>query len=614
MLPLYIKLFNKVLDTGEIPEDWLTGMIIPIYKNKGSKDDTNNYRGITLLSCVGKLFTSILNQRLTDFCENNLILKEIQAGFRKGYSTLDNIYVFKTIIELFRFKKKKLFCCFVDYKKAFDSIWREALWYKLTKFGIQGKIFEVIKSLYSQVKSCVFLDGKKSDFFLSARGVRQGENLSPLLFSLFINDIEQEFISKGCKYIEFNDELLDNFIRLLILMYADDTIILADNENNMQAALKALQLYCDKWKLDINCSKTKICIFSRGKTNASKYNFLYDGSKIEIVDTYKYLGLEFNSSGSFKTTIESLKPQASRAMFSLISKSRRLSLPINIQLQLYDSLVLPIMLYGCEIWGNSNIDVLDKLYLKYLKMVLGVQGKTCNNMVYGELGRIPLENYIKKRAIGFWARMMVNKETKISRVIYSHIRSLYTNNYYKCNWIDFIKTILQDCDLNNIWQTQQFQSVDSLKSIVGKKLKDNFVAKWRAELNRMSSCDVYVNFKPEFKLEDYLIYLQPILRRVICALRTNNTRLPKVVGRFTNTPRELRYCTLCPNENLFGDEYHILLECKNPLIVTLRNKYIPNVYTRNPSMQKCINLLGSADKPVIRKLAFFLKNVLPLFK
>ena len=145
MIPLYIKLFNKVLDTGEIPDDWLTGMIIPIYKNKGSKEDANNYRGITLLSCVGKLFTAILNQRLTEFCDNNLILKEIQAGFRKGYSTSDNIYVFKNILDLFRFKKKKLFCCFVDYKKAFDSIWREALWYKLTRLSIQGKILNVIK-------------------------------------------------------------------------------------------------------------------------------------------------------------------------------------------------------------------------------------------------------------------------------------------------------------------------------------------------------------------------------------------------------------------------------------------------------------------------------------
>ena len=90
------------------------------------------------------------------------------------------------------------------------------------------------------------------------------------------------------------------------------------------------------------------------------------------------------------------------------------------------------MLYGCEIWGNANVDVLDKLYLKYLKMILGVQGKTCNNMVYGELGRFPLGIHIKKRAVGFWGRLVTNKDTKISRVTYSNIRRLSDINYYKC--------------------------------------------------------------------------------------------------------------------------------------------------------------------------------------
>ena len=114
LIPLYIKLFNKVLDTGDLPEDWLTGLIIPIYKNKGSKDDANNYRGITLLSCLGKLFTSILNHRLTEFCEKNFTLKEIQAGFRKGYSTPDHIFVLKHFIDLYKSKKKQLFSCFVE--------------------------------------------------------------------------------------------------------------------------------------------------------------------------------------------------------------------------------------------------------------------------------------------------------------------------------------------------------------------------------------------------------------------------------------------------------------------------------------------------------------------
>ena len=501
----------------------------------------------------------------------------------------------------------------MDYKKSFDSIWREALWYKLTRAGIQGKILNVIKSLYAQVKSCVFLDGKKSDFFISARGVRQGENLSPLLFSLFVNDIEDEFIKMGCKFLEFNDEQLDNFIKLLVLMYADDTIILADSESNMQVALKALQQYCDTWKLEINCSKTKISIFSRGKTKTNKYNFLYKGNKIEIVDSYKYLGIEFRSTGSFKFTIDSLKQQASRAMYALISKIRRHNLPIDIQLELFDSTVLPIMLYGCEIWGYSRSDILDTLYLKFLKMVLVVQGKTCNNMVYGELGRFPLETYIKKRAIGFWARILANKETKLSRIIYNHIRTLFINDYYKCSWIEFIKGILQECDLSNIWQSQQFRSVDWLKSVVGKKLKDNFIRKWKQELSNMTSCDVYINFKINFKLEDYLIHLPIAIRKALCHLRTNNSRIPKVVGRFRNIPRENRYCHLCTNEELIGDEYHLLLECKNQQIVNFRNRYISCNFTRNPSRQKCINLLSSVDKSVVRKLAFFLKNTLPLY-
>ena len=106
MIPLYVKLFNKILDSGEIPEDWLVGLIIPIYKNKGSKEEANNYRGITLLSCLGKLFTSILNDRLTEFCENNAILNESQAGFRKGYSTLDHIFTLKTLWNFLSLKRK----------------------------------------------------------------------------------------------------------------------------------------------------------------------------------------------------------------------------------------------------------------------------------------------------------------------------------------------------------------------------------------------------------------------------------------------------------------------------------------------------------------------------
>ena len=136
------------------------------------------------------------------------------------------------------------------------------------------------------------------------------------------------------------------------------------------------------------------------------------------MDNYKYLGITFNYNGSFNLNTDNLKAQATRALFSLISKARRLRLPIDIQLELFDSTVLPIMLYGCEVWGYTKTNLLETLHLRFLKMILGVHGKTCNSMVYGELGRFPVEIYIKKRAIGFWARLVKNKESKISRLFY----------------------------------------------------------------------------------------------------------------------------------------------------------------------------------------------------
>ena len=189
MLPIYHALFNHILNTGIIPNQWLEGIILPIYKNKGDPLDPNNYRPITLLSCLGKLFTSVLNSRLTRFLDDNDRLCENQAGFRKQYSTIDHIFTLNSIVELLRSNKKKIFTTFVDFSKAFDSVWRTGLLSKLIKNGITGSFFTVIKNMYQNIKSCVSINGELSAFFSCDRGVRQGENLSPALFSIYLNEL-----------------------------------------------------------------------------------------------------------------------------------------------------------------------------------------------------------------------------------------------------------------------------------------------------------------------------------------------------------------------------------------------------------------------------------------
>ena len=120
LLNLYTGLFNKVLDTGVIPTQWACGNIIPIYKNKGARTEPQNYRPITLLSCLGKLFTAIINNRLHNYADSVQLILENQAGFRRGLSTLDHIFLLYTVIELFKISNKKLYCAFIDFEKASD--------------------------------------------------------------------------------------------------------------------------------------------------------------------------------------------------------------------------------------------------------------------------------------------------------------------------------------------------------------------------------------------------------------------------------------------------------------------------------------------------------------
>ena len=298
------KTFNLVLESGIVPTDWTIGLIRPLFKGKGSPDDPDNYRGITLLSCLGKLFTAVINHRLTLYIESQGLIGDEQAGFRAGHSTLDHIFVLNSIIELYSFHRKRLYCAFIDYKKAFDLVNRAMLWTKLISNGVNGKILRVIYNLYANAKSCVQEGSSTSDLFHCNIGVRQGENLSPLLFALYLNDFELS-ISKKFKGLDFlskeikealSDDDVEYFVRVFCLLYADDTIVLAESPAELQAALDAVHSYCQEWQLQVNTTKTKVMIFSRGRVKKAP-TFLFGSEALEIVHEYTYLGTTFSCNG-----------------------------------------------------------------------------------------------------------------------------------------------------------------------------------------------------------------------------------------------------------------------------------------------------------------------------
>ena len=441
MLPLYKGFFNLVLKSGILPDSWLEGVIKPIFKNKGDPSQPENYRPITILSCFGKLFTSVLNSRLNKFLNEHNILEENQAGFRSGYSTTGHIFVLHALLEILKSEKTKLFCSFIDFSKAFDSVWRVGLWTKILKYNINGNFFRIIYNMYQGIKSCVSHGGVQSTFFRSFRGVRQGENLSPVLFALFLNDLETVLEEKNCTGInlEMPTDNISTYIKLFVLLYADDTVIFGTDEVSFQYNLNVFYEYSKAWKLDINFDKTKIMIF--GTRNDEKYNFKLGENKISICKEFKYLGVIFSKNRSFYKARKHNVDQAKKAMHLLYKRIRNLNLPLDLQLHLFDHTILPIALFGCELWGSDNIKLIENLQNEFLRRITNLKKSTPIYMLYAELGRMPVEVTVKSRMIGYWLSLVNGKETKLSTLLYKKLLHEY-NAGYEHKWVSYIKDIL----------------------------------------------------------------------------------------------------------------------------------------------------------------------------
>ena len=361
VVELIVKLFNLILRTGHVPYEWSVGYIVPIFKKKGSQADPNNYRGITLLSCLGKLFTMCINVRLTKYATDRAIIGEEQAAFREGYSTMDHTFVLNELINIYIHKHKRLYCCFIDYQKVFDTINRNALWGKVIENGVDGKILRVIYNMYDTAKSCVKQQSMISGLFACNVGVRQGENLSPLLFAMFLNDFESSLRSKYDGLTTINElsrvldpEDIEYFLNMYILLYADDALAMAESPEQLQLALTEVGIYCTKWGLSINQTKTEVVIFSAGIVR-TKYNFTIGNIKIGTNSEYCYLGTVFKGNGKLSRAINERITPARKAMFGLNIKAVNLLLPPDIHIDLFEKIISPI-LYGCKVWGYRDVE------------------------------------------------------------------------------------------------------------------------------------------------------------------------------------------------------------------------------------------------------------------
>ena len=301
-------------------------------------------------------------------------------------------------------------------------------------------------------------------------------------------------------------------------------------------------------------------------------------------------------------------------MFALIKRCKKLVLPIDLQLELFDKMITPILLYGCEIWCPASTDLACKLQLRYYKIILKLNKTTPTNMIYGETGQFPLAIQAKTRLLCFWYNLVnSNNNDKISSALYRYLHQSYNKpDGYRSAYLSYVESMLNDLGMSGVWMNQ-FRINNSLqwfKTKVKRCMQDQFIQGWMAEINTKEIYYNYRLYKHVFKREDYLTTLPTGLMYSFLRFRTLNHKLPVQKGRSNNIPRSERLCTKCNNEDI-GDEFHYIMKCS--FFSDSRKQLIPCTFWKYPNVIKFCNLLSSNHRHVVIKLVHFIKIIISEF-
>ena len=544
-------------------------------------------------------------------------LSQNQIGFKKGHRTADHIFVINTIVnKVVRAEKKKLFSAFIDFEKAYDRINRNLLLLKLQRLGISGLFYRNIKSLYKSVSYLVKVAKGHLDPIGSTLGLKQGGVLSPLLFNLFIDDMKNIF-DESC------DPVADLGNPLSHLLYADDLVLISSSQSGLNSCLAKLEIFCDKWQLDLNIKKSKIVIFNPSGRKLAEPVFLYKGTQLETVQSYCYLGIDLSSSGSFARSRGNLMDKAYKAMFPLCSVIADFYLPCKKAMQLFNSFIKPIALYNSENWAtltHHQIESLQqkkttlfsymtgseasKVHLKFIKYILGVKRNCSNVAALGEMGELPLILHGFKSLLIFWHRIANLPDSTLVKQAFN----IQMGTSTELDWAATVRFLLSTLGMDTHLCNPGMVTTEKFSNICASKLSNLCIIQWHRQMTGVSmrlgdtsKLRFYKLFKTSFKMEPYLNLIPNFqLRKCISKFRCSDHSLEIEVGRHKKLKVQERICKIC--HTAVETEEHFLRFC--PKFIELRHRYFGNTST----FAEWVRILKCEEKESSYNLANFLKK------
>lgn len=405
-------IFNACFRCGYFPDQWKIAKIVPIPKPGQNHDAPGNYRPISLLNTMSKLFERIIQERmLRHIDENDLLLPE-QFGFRRQHSTTHQLLrVIKHIRVNAAKRRKSTGMVLLDVEKAFDSVWHNGLIYKLQQMQFPMTLTKLLMSYLSNRKFGVSVGDAVSALRNVPAGVPQGSVLGPLLYGLYMSDIT-------CP--EFCE----------LALYADDTALYSTARfagtaiTKLTAGLHCLLQYFQKWKIKINCAKTQAIYFAyrRGGTQIQPSTKVRaDGCDIEWADEVKYLGLTIDRRLTFAGNTTRALERAMRAYHALYPLIRRGSwLSVDNKNVIYKGVLMPIVLYASPVWkdmARTHYGRLQRFQNGILRTIYGLGRNYPTIRLHAESDYMPIRDRVAQYAMTLGEKCGISDYELIRRLV-----------------------------------------------------------------------------------------------------------------------------------------------------------------------------------------------------
>jgi hypothetical protein len=558
-------LFTQLFENGMSPSSWSKALIHLIFKG-GSKDrlSCSSYRPISLISIVSKIYERVLLNRAGDtYAEEEELLPDEQAGFRKGRSPMEQTYLLREILDE---RKRLTFICFVDMASAFPSTWREAIWSRMQEAGITGKLYRAVQSLYENCTSAVLTAIGTTEWFPIESGTRQGAVLSPFLFSLVISPLVRALAEQGLG-IQTAGKLI------ACLLFADDIALIAGSEAELRRMMVLATSFFHKWRFTVSTSKTRIVAFGAGETAGPLKDrpWTIGGKVVKEASFGTYLGIDFEKRGwasILKTNAVGARDSANR--LASVTQIAEVGLKVGHLARLYDTYSRPRVMYGAEVWAVTSATGMRKLEVS--------QNSACRHSfarrgganvieeaARGDLGWLTMQSRVTLVKLRFYSRLCRLDDSRLVKIVFWD-RQAHMKRYLEergtllppnTSWCGGIYHALQTLDLLSYWpDCSHITPRDWNKLCLDKARSLDFT-------NLQENCDVmqagrrYAQLKTTPGQEKYLMRHDRYSMLIKFWLRASCLGLR---ARVEHDDDADKICVLC-NSGEQETERHFLLDC-----------------------------------------------------